>query len=388
MTNFRSSPRLFYTVSFFGNLSIDLAIWSFYFTQVGGLSLATATAVHALIFLVTGLTDMPTGSLADTFGRRRIAIYGYVFRLLGVLLTLLAPTLTGLIFASVLSGLGWSLLSGSIEALLFDNLKSRGEEAEYPRVFANVMTFCFAARCLGFFVSSLLFAIDPVWPYALMALGILLAIASLGILKEAPYGQPIGRPGLKHIAVACRALFSAPIFAAILLPWMLIESWGEGIWISFQPLFSSSEAGILWTGALYSLGALASMYGSQIVKRVDMERDVSVVMLAYAIAMAIGALLLAWGDNLLIIALGVILPSIAWGMGYPLRSALINRAVASSQRATCLSCYSTTEMILASLVGMSIGVINEHGSPQFSMYCSAAVLLAMGGVVRSRLRRS
>lgn len=111
------SPSNYYLVQFLGNFTTDLAIWNFFFTEQRGLSLAQAATIHSWSFLIIGLTDLPTGVVADYFGRRISALIGFSMRALGSALTVLVGSMGGLLIATLGTALGWSLVSGTLDSL-------------------------------------------------------------------------------------------------------------------------------------------------------------------------------------------------------------------------------------------------------------------------------
>jgi len=86
----------------------DSAIWSFYLVQYCGLSLTAAVAWNASITAIGGILDIPTGSWADRFGRKRIVMLGFICRALAALIMIIVPTTFGLMCAALLAGFGWA----------------------------------------------------------------------------------------------------------------------------------------------------------------------------------------------------------------------------------------------------------------------------------------
>ena len=100
-----------------------------------GLSGAQISALFAIWSAVGLVAEVPSGALADRFGRRAALVAAGVLQAVGYALWIgAARTFAGFAAGFVLWGLGGSLVSGAREALLYDGLAAVGAEACYARV--------------------------------------------------------------------------------------------------------------------------------------------------------------------------------------------------------------------------------------------------------------
>ena len=99
-----------------------------------GLSNAQAFAANAFFTAGQVLFEVPTGAVADTWGRRASFLLGagtlLVATLLYVLMWKLRAPMWGWALASVLIGLGFTFFSGATEAWLVDALEFTGAKGE------------------------------------------------------------------------------------------------------------------------------------------------------------------------------------------------------------------------------------------------------------------
>src|SRR5918997_1104727 len=95
--------------------------------------LGTALEVAILV------CEVPTGVLADTYGRRRSVITGFVLIGSGVVLEGAVPTFAAVLVAQAVWGVGYTFISGALEAWIADEAPERelgrvylrGEQADY-----------------------------------------------------------------------------------------------------------------------------------------------------------------------------------------------------------------------------------------------------------------
>ena len=99
-----------------------------------GLSDAEISALFALWSAVGIVAEVPSGALADRFGRRTALVVGALVQALGYASWVLFPEFPGFAAGFVLWGLGGALASGAQEALLHDGLVAVGAAQHYARV--------------------------------------------------------------------------------------------------------------------------------------------------------------------------------------------------------------------------------------------------------------
>lgn len=118
--------------------------------QYAMLNVAWAAAIVGL--------EVPSGVLADRFGRRRMVVLAAVLMVVEMGIFAFAPRgnptlLFALFFLNrILSGAAEACASGADEALAYDSLVAEGRAAEWPRVLERLMRW----QSAGFFVAMML----------------------------------------------------------------------------------------------------------------------------------------------------------------------------------------------------------------------------------------
>lgn len=103
-----------------------------------GLSTGEITALFALWSAVGIAAEVPAGGLADRFSRRSCLVVASVLQGGAYATWVLLPTRPGFALGFVLWGLGGSLMSGALEALLYDGLAEGGAEDRFGTVLGQV----------------------------------------------------------------------------------------------------------------------------------------------------------------------------------------------------------------------------------------------------------
>jgi MFS family permease len=335
-----------------------------------GLSLTEAFVANAAFTAGMVVFEVPTGVIADTFGRRTSFILGAA--------TLLVTTAAYLglwyveagiwwwVLVSALIGLGFTFFSGATEAWLVDALAATGYEGGIESVFGRGQTVSGAAMLVGTIGGGFLGQINLGLPYAARSILLLTVIGAAwmwmhDIGYEPAKGIAIGRQVRSLLRSSVRHGLGNPPVRMFMLGAPFAA--GVGIWIfyAFQPylleLFGDPNATYL-AGIAAAVFATAQMIGGASVNWV--RRRVSSRTGVITMEVAIGSLALIGVGfaEMLAIPLGfwvaitlLALTALVSALSSPMQQAYMNACIPSEQRATVLS--------FASLMGSAGGVVAQ-----------------------------
>ncbi|MFC5205839.1 MFS transporter [Pseudonocardia sulfidoxydans] len=165
-------------VAFLADLVPVYALYAVWFVATG-LSEAQVSALFAIWSVVGLVAEVPSGALADRFGRRRAVVTAYVGQAAAYAVWALWPTFTGFAAGFALWSLGGSLESGAKEALLYDAL-APGERWRYARIASGSSAAGLLAQVPGAALATLLWATGGGFaPVAWLSVGTCLVTAAL-----------------------------------------------------------------------------------------------------------------------------------------------------------------------------------------------------------------
>jgi MFS family permease len=121
--------RTIYLLGFFNSFMVVNPVFV-PLLQGHGLSMNQVMQTQALFALTIALLEVPSGYLADIWGRRGTIVVGAAFFALGFLCLLWADSFVDFLAYEVILGIGFSLISGADLALLYDTevyLQERGQ---------------------------------------------------------------------------------------------------------------------------------------------------------------------------------------------------------------------------------------------------------------------
>src|SRR6266542_4244947 len=267
-------PRYFVYTALKGfGFGLFLAVWVIYLQQQRGLSLSQAALIDVTFFVAAALAEIPTGIVADRFGRKTSMTAGAALMSVGVLGWTFAPTLPLIIVAYIAMGVGITFLSGAEDAFFYETLQVTGRGEDYTRLLGRVSAIFPGALALGSVAGGLLAAIDLLVPFLIAGLVLLLTLGIVLTFKEPQTQEPSGgqaRPSFGEVLRQSFALMRArptlryPILYLAIVPLasFMIES------VFVQPQALALGVPIAGIGVIVMAVQLTNMLGSAWSERV------------------------------------------------------------------------------------------------------------------------
>ncbi|HNU80100.1 MAG TPA: MFS transporter, partial [Bacillota bacterium] len=142
-----------YIYTLLQNIDLTRGIWMIYLAGKG-MSLTQLGLLEMVFHITSFLMEVPTGAVADIFGRRISRILGRVLSLVSVVILLAADCFLWFAISFVFTALSFNLESGAGDALIYDSLKEIGEEDMYMKISGSKEVFYQAAGVVSFLVGG------------------------------------------------------------------------------------------------------------------------------------------------------------------------------------------------------------------------------------------
>ena len=256
----KANIRKNYIYTFITSLSITEAIWML-FLAYRGMSLVQIGLLES-IFHITGMTmEIPTGIIADRFGRKTSRVVGRLLGLVSTGLMLSSHSFLGFTVAFVLAALSYNLESGAGDALVYDTLVELDETARYMKI-KGIQEVCFQS---GRIASLVIGGWIATFNYEL-GYGISLGIGSLAVLQALTFKEPLKNQAIEHKrSFIGHIKSSVQVIAAnhqILNYVLFIESFSlfhTTLFFYSQNYLKSTGWSEMWIGLMLAGAALASI---------------------------------------------------------------------------------------------------------------------------------
>jgi MFS family permease len=385
----RRIQRVYLTL-LLGNTLAASFIWGIntLFLLDAGLSNLEAFAANAFFTAGMVLCDVPTGVVADVWGRRvsyllgTLTLAGSTF-LYWLMWEVKAPFWPWAI-VSMLLGLGFTFFSGAVEAWLVDALHFAGYDGMLEDVMGRGQMVTGAAMLGGSVTGGAIAQATSLGVPFLMRVGVLVAMfvvahrlmhdlgftpePSKGVLRstreviDASLVHGLRNRPVRWVMLAAPFSAGVGIYAFYALQPYLLELYGNSKAYTIAGLAAAIVAGAQILG-----GYLAPRF-----RRLFAKRTTALILGAVLNAAMLGALGLTHSFSLALVLLTV------WAMVFaaemPIRQAYLNDMIPSRQRATVLS--------FASSMGSSGGVVIQPLLGKAADVYSYSTSLVLGGAIQ------
>ncbi|TFG82526.1 MAG: MFS transporter, partial [Erysipelotrichales bacterium] len=182
----RRNIPLTYLFEFGKNLGFTQAIWVTYLA-FKGLSLVEIGLCESVFHLTSMLMELPTGMIADLYGRKFSRLMGILANLIYLCLLFFVNGVPMAFLAFVFAALSYNLESGADTALIYDSLVVTDETSSFTKIQGRREVILQSASLIGVVVGGMLADID--YRIAILAsviLGIAVFILGMNFI-EAPF---------------------------------------------------------------------------------------------------------------------------------------------------------------------------------------------------------
>ncbi|MFL6043834.1 MAG: MFS transporter [Propionibacteriaceae bacterium] len=392
--------RTYYVLTAGNTLAASL-IWGIntIFLLDAGLSNFEAFAANACFTAGMVLFEIPTGVVADRWGRRASFLCGTLTLAattgLYVLLWQLHSSFVWWAIVSALLGLGFTFFSGATEAWLVDALTITRFEGQLETVFARgqlvigVMTL--SGSVAGGFLAQLTNLGVPYLARAVVL--VVMFVVALIMMHDLGFTPARGKRPMAEMKMILNSSVEhgmrVPAVRAIMLAGMFSGGIGIYVFYALQPhllnLWGNQKAyGIAGlVAALVAAAQILSGFLTPLIRRA-FQRRTSALLTLEALAVVMLALIGLVGNFWVVIVL-IMLWAFAAYVGTPIRQAYLNGMIPSKERATILSfdslINSTGGIVAQPLLGKSADVWGYQVSYLLSAAGSA---LALPFIARAR----
>lgn len=349
-----------YIFTFSQNIALTEAIWMLYLAYKG-LSLVEIGLLESIFHMTSLGMEIPTGIIADRFGRKVSRIAGRATAIAATLLMIQSNSFWGFCLAFILTAISYNLESGAGDALVYDTLVDLGTEDRYMTIKGR-QEICFQSARIS---SLVLGGLVATFSYELAYL-LTLGLQGFTLLQAFGFTEPqtgkldqADQP--RHLLAHIGESFTAIKENLHILPFMLyIELFSLFYTTTFfylQTALKSTGLVESFIGMTLGLAAFVSMASSAKAHR--LEQTLGPIRLIQLGSMALLACLgvMAFTNQY---ALGFIGMALVDGFLYVIFCDYINKRIPSTHRATLLSFQA---MIFSSMmiVGFPIfGAISDH----------------------------
>lgn len=351
---------LLYITTFIEGFEFFLPILALYYQQ----SVFTVTNI-AILFSVKAicmvLFEIPTGAIADLFGRKNSILLDYIFSTIALFILFIGDSMTAFVFSSILFALGDSLGSGSFDALIYDSLKEEKKEAHFKKVSGIVHGLWPFGAAIGAIIGGHLaeysLSLPILFTFIPYGIGFILTF----FLKEPKYERNLKKNVFQQTSSALKTVKDSKQLMILILGSALLFSFSDSMY-DLQPIFFKFKGvDITYFGyisaAIFGLASIGYFISHAVSEKIG-DKPTLVISGFLEATFLIIATLIPHPFSVIFF----IIAAIFYSTKNPISNNLINQEVSSEQRATVLSVLGLTNHIsmamLAPLLGFLVDLYN------------------------------
>lgn len=382
--NEQSVIRRYLTFSVLNRLSLGFISATYIiFLKKYGLDDFQRNLVNAVFWSVLLLTEMPTGAMADVFGRRRCVVLSALLVGLGSGVYGLGTTFAVFALAEAIAAIGKTLVNGALEAWLSDSLKElEVAEHRFVEILAKDQVvgafFMIAATLIGTKVHQ----IDVRLPWLLCALSSLVLAVSARIWMQENQIVQI-HPSFWHktkegykLIIECTSFgWSKPEIRKVLLGSALLMFSVQAPNMQWPILLGGAEPNLIFLGLVGSMYNFTMLMSGWVTKKLmaTLHSERSSLFLCYLVA-GLGIFLTASVSTALALPMFVV-HELARAPIRPLQKACLNQEASRKNRASLQSLGSVFGHV-GGLIGLILsGWLAKYYSMQAAWMLSGMTLV-------------
>ncbi|MBI2755838.1 MAG: MFS transporter [Chloroflexi bacterium] len=332
--------RKLYLYRFLMNFQLWWPIWVVYLLRDRGLSLTQITLLDTPFFLLIVLSEVPTGAIADRFGRRVSLMLGSGLFAVAVFVFGLADSYVVILISYTAWGLGQTFQSGADAAILYDSLKLAGREDEFQKVNSRLWALTSFAVLLAILIGAPIAAWTSLSLPILLSAGIaMMAVPVAFTLHEPKVGAGEHEDYLQMVREGVGQVWRRPVLRYIVVYSGVLMASTFTPLIFMQPYLQHHGVGTgalgLWQAPVRAVGIVSALAAYQFVSRAGQRQ----AFFALPVTLGVSAVLLAGVDRMFMYPAFLGIGFVA-GIQNPVLATYINHRIPSERRATILSVQS------------------------------------------------
>ncbi|MGY3718581.1 MFS transporter [Sutcliffiella cohnii] len=382
--------NVYYLINAFYSLGISIfgAVLYLYFQDIG-YNFAQINTFLAIFWIVSFITEIPAGVIADSYGRKNAVIASCIIRASGLFILFIDwGNITFLIAGAALTALGESLKSGSLESWMIDEIKKIDDTYTFEKIFSTSGALLTSLGLIAGFVGAQFIGEFQLALPVLIG-GILLILTVLLVLlfvKEDKAPSTIAIHDIKqqfrkfkeNVNEGITYIKKDNLYFLIcisFLPLAFLLAGPNNQWqLFFQPSSDSIISGYLWV-LLGLSGVIGAIFSRKIVKKINNKVN---ILIGSIVINSITIIICVLIDNFLLSIIIFLFHVTITASDEVIRITFLHESIHSKNRSTLISFFYTLEAGVTVISLIMIGVIADFFGIGISWIMAAIFTLVIG----------
>lgn len=328
-----------YVYNFLLQLNITSAIWVLYLS-FKGMSLIEIGILESIYHITGVLFELPTGVIADLYGKKFSVVTGRIVSVISCILMITSNNFWGFALAFVLSSASMNLNSGAGEALVYDSLKSLGEEEKYKKIWGNLAFLMSLGQGMAVLLGGVLADIKFLYAYIFGTVIQIAALMAAYNFNEPPINKSFEEKQqdnsiLAQLITSVMVLRMRKVVLYLILFSALIGSLQTTVFFYSQQYFSDMSYSKTAIAIICAISSFIEAISSKYAYKLENLLKLKGTLISISLINIFSLMGLALIKDLSVVFF--LLTSITGGLAFTIFSDYINSRIPSEYRATILS---------------------------------------------------
>lgn len=357
-TKYNSNIRKSYAYNFLKNFTLLSGVLVPFFTIWGGITFGQIMILQAIFTFSMFLFEVPTGVIADRFGRKTSLILSGIVTGIAALVYSSYPSFWIFVLGEILWAIGSALASGADSALIYDSLKQDEQETKSKSVFNRMETAGLLAMVISAPIGSFAakqFGIN--WAMLLTSIPMFIAVIIGLTFKEPPIIQKDEQRNYFRILKTGMIYFkNHKILRILAIDYVSIIALSFFLVWVYQVILKKFNFPLEYYGFVHGAIVIAEIIVlNSIIKIETTINSKKRYILLSSLLVGVCYLILAFSMNIYV-TIACMLLIAGFGLTLkPLFQNYMNKYIEPEQRATILSAINMTRSIIAAMANIIFG---------------------------------
>lgn len=337
-------------------------------------SIANVAIIFAIEAFFSIIFEIPTGAIADIFGRKKTYILAYSARLISIFFLWIGGSMTIFVISALFSALSRSFASGTGSAIIYDSLQEEGKEHYYKKIIGIHQALWPLGASIGSVIGGYMaaYSLRLTVSASLIPIGICLFLCFF--LTEPAYEKENHRNIGLHMVNSFKTIIKNKQLVVLMLAFLVMAALGESVHLLSPLFFKFKEIPIIYFGYItafsFGFSSIGFFISHELSEWIGNKKTLIIVSILSPL-LILGATITS---GIPLIALWTT-PSVFFGIKNPIIDHLLNLETTSSKRATVISINNFMGGIGIAVIAPLFGYLADLYTIQIAVQLSAIAVL-------------
>lgn len=388
MSGFKRNIKLDYFHTVFRNFNVTQGIWLLFLVSKG-FTIIEIGIFEGIFHLASLSMEIPSGIIADLFGRKTSRVLGIVSYLAYVLIMIYSTNVVFIAVSFIFCGMSYAFESGSGEALLYDSLLLTGDEEKFLKISGIKEVLFQASTSIALLIGGYLAIIKYELNFWIVLIVFVVALIPILLMEETIQKSDRKYRSIRelmneHFLDSTKYVLSDKKLTFLILTGAMMAAPVTTLFLYFQIYLGELNYSLGMIGILLGVHSIFGALGGYFAEKLERKYNERLILFLVPIFIVISFWMIQFDY---IIFLPFVLLGFLDSIFYIVLGYYINKLVPSDKRATVLSFNSFGFSIIMIILFPIIGLIGHYVSLRVSFFVLSMIVLAFYILLLIMLRK-